>query len=259
MGGVSSSEVRAGRARLQRGMPPARWRRAECVLCPAIAVTAPAVGRRRPHASPSVRPCLLVRVCSHPACRARAQAEAPSNPGFTPLITLKRPGTVNATRSPAHPPGAEPPARGGGAEGRDAGGASPARPQVPAQVAGQGSAATPERAESPPHPQPGAASASPLQATPWSSPHPASRRTRSRARVPRNGAQRTEATGACWLRHCLRTRRPGRRVRLTPRGRAAAAAPAVATAEQQRRPRRGPRPAPPSPTAPCTAHLTPQR
>jgi len=147
----------------------------------------PATSRRRLSAAgartpPSVRRRPLVRACSHPACRARAQAEAPSNPGFTPLITLKRPGTVNATRSPAHPPGAEPPAGGGGAAGGDAGGAAPARPHVPAQTAGQGSAATPDYAASPPHPQPGAASASPLQATPGSSSHPRGRRTRPRAR-----------------------------------------------------------------------------
>lgn len=34
---------------------------------------------------------------------SNTQAEAPSNPGFTPLITLKRPGTVNATRTPSQP------------------------------------------------------------------------------------------------------------------------------------------------------------
>jgi len=59
--------------------------------------------------------------------RVPAQAE-PSNPGFTPLITLKRPGTVNATRTPSQQPGAAPPTPGAGllphAAAQDAGGAA---------------------------------------------------------------------------------------------------------------------------------------
>jgi len=39
-------------------------------------------------------------VCCHGV--SHEQAEAPSNEGFTPLITLKRPGTISATRIPSY-------------------------------------------------------------------------------------------------------------------------------------------------------------
>jgi len=45
-----------------------------------------------------------VDACSCVCCHgvSHEQAEAPSNEGFTPLITLKRPGTISATRIPSY-------------------------------------------------------------------------------------------------------------------------------------------------------------
>ena len=55
--------------------------------------------------------CWRLHTKSPHAQGARSQAE-PSNPGFTPLITLKRPGSVNATRTPSNQSGAAPPTPG---------------------------------------------------------------------------------------------------------------------------------------------------